>query len=154
MLRCSVCGGSVVRVAKGQRDIYLVCSRAHQRAGCKYQAVRYENAEEPFLRSLQRLLDQWAPRGKDTATIEAEIERLAQNLDVGNSLAEELLDEAVNEKSQTARRRLKEVEEELARYERQLQNLRARRDGIASPAVMRRLDTIQQAATRSFLDGR
>lgn len=146
LIRCARCGGSVVRVAKGQYS-YLVCAEAHQRAGCKYLAVRYENAEEPFVHRL-RFVGDWAPRGTDTAQIEAEIERLAQNIEAGQNIAEELLDEAVTEKSETARRRLKAVEEELAGYEGQLQALRSQREAKSSQTVMRRLTAIQDEATR------
>jgi DNA invertase Pin-like site-specific DNA recombinase len=146
LLRCSLCSGSVIRIAKGQYT-YLVCDRAHQHAGCRYLAVRYEHVEAPFVQRL-KWLQQWAPRGKDTAEIEAEMERLEVNIDEGWGITRELAHEAAEQKTDVARRILHDAQVELAGYEEKLKQLRARRDTMSSPAVLRRIGAIHQAATR------
>src|SRR5262249_48342507 len=45
LLRCAHCGGIVTRMSKGDNNVYLICSRANRRLGCRYQAVRYDDVE-------------------------------------------------------------------------------------------------------------
>jgi DNA invertase Pin-like site-specific DNA recombinase len=149
LVRCSACGGTVVRVSKGPY-VYLVCQKAHLKANCSYLAVKYEDAESAFIERMKWAAD-WAPRGQETAAIEAEIEKLTNNIDAGWDLAREMADIAASEKSEAARRRLRAVEEELAGYEKELRDLQARRDSKTSTAVKRRLEAIQQALTRKPL---
>ena len=76
LLRCARCGDLVTRVVKSSRGaqyIYLICSRAHARAGCEYVAARYNDAEDALARNARWLVDE-APRGRDTADIEVEIQ--------------------------------------------------------------------------------
>ena len=50
---CWRCGGSVTRVAKGNRARpYLVCARAKSGAGCRYQAVPYEPIEKAIKKAV------------------------------------------------------------------------------------------------------
>ncbi len=42
---CGRCGGTMVRIGKNQRDVYLVCSKARVGAGCRYETVRYGDVE-------------------------------------------------------------------------------------------------------------
>jgi DNA invertase Pin-like site-specific DNA recombinase len=146
---CAVCGGTVIRVNKGPYA-YLVCQKAHLRATCRYLAVKYEDAESAFIDRMKQAED-WAPRGQETAAIEAEIEKLTNNIDAGWDLARELADIAASEKSEAARRRLRAVEEELAVYEKELRDLQGRRDGRTNAAVKRRLGAIRHALTQKPL---
>ena len=73
LLRCARCDGSVVRVNKGDYA-YLVFSKAHARAGCEYVAMRYHDAEKRVIETVKGLVAE-APRGRDTADIEAEIKQ-------------------------------------------------------------------------------
>jgi hypothetical protein len=93
-----------------------------------------------------------APRGRDTAEIEAEIERRDVEFDVLIDQAEELADIAATEKSEAARRRLREREAELEKAEEHLRHLRARRDTLASAGVLRRLEAIEHALTQKRLN--
>ena len=150
LLRCARCGGTVVRVAKGDYA-YLVCSKAHARAGCEYLAARYDYAEDALARNAKRLVDE-APRGRDTAEIEAEMQ-LKENLVWALvEQAEELADIAATEKSEVARRRLREREDELEEAREHVRLLRARRDTLASASVLRRLDAIERALTQKSLN--
>jgi DNA invertase Pin-like site-specific DNA recombinase len=149
LLRCAHCEGSVVRVNKGEHA-YLVCERAHQRAACRYLAAKYENAESALIERV-KWLHEWAPRGHDTATIEADIEKLTREIDAGWERAREMAYIAASEKSEAARRQLRAVEEDLAGHERKLRELQVRRDRMTSTAVMRRLDAIRQALSRKPL---
>jgi DNA invertase Pin-like site-specific DNA recombinase len=149
LLRCAHCGGSMVRVSKGE-NAYLLCDKAHQRAACRYLAVKYENAESAFIDRTKRLRE-WAPRGHDAAAIETDIERLTREIDAGWEHAREMAHIAASEKSEAARRQLRAVEEEIAGHERKLRELQVRRDRTTSTAVMRRLDAIRQALTQKPL---
>jgi Recombinase/Recombinase zinc beta ribbon domain len=62
LLKCAHCGGTVTRMVKGARDVYLICSRANRRVGCKYQAVRYRDVERA-LRDNAKVIVEEAPRG-------------------------------------------------------------------------------------------
>jgi hypothetical protein len=62
--------------------------------------------------------------------------------------AEELADIAATEKSEVARRRLREREKELEDAREHGRLLRARRDILASDSVLRRLEAIEKALTR------
>ena len=130
LLRCAQCGGSVVRVSKGAH-VYLICSRAHQRAGCRYLAVRYPDVEERLVEVADALVSN-APRGSDTTDLDGQIERLANGTWVLADQARELADIAANEKSSTARRLLRAKEEELEEAEQTLRTLRSRRDALTS----------------------
>src|SRR5262249_19875516 len=53
---CASCGHSVTRVCK-QEYVYVVCSRAHMRAGsCEYKAVRYDAVEKALRDNVRRLI--------------------------------------------------------------------------------------------------
>jgi DNA invertase Pin-like site-specific DNA recombinase len=150
LLRCARCEGTVVRVAKGDYA-YLVCSKAHARAGCKYLAARYDYAESALTRNAKRLVDE-APRGRETADIEAEMQLKENLVFVLEHEAEELADIAATEKSDIARRRLREREDELEEARGHVRLLRARRDTLASASVLRRLGAIEKALTQKPLN--
>jgi hypothetical protein len=64
-------------------------------------------------------------------------------------MAEELADIAATEKSEVARRRLRERERELEEAREHVRLLRVRRDTLASASVLRRLDAIERALTQN-----
>ena len=66
--------------------------------------------------------------------------------------AEELADIAATEKSEVARRRLREREQELEETREHVRLLRARRDTLASASVLRRLAAIEKALTQKPLN--
>jgi Recombinase zinc beta ribbon domain/Recombinase len=150
LVRCARCGGSVVRVAKGDYA-YLVCSKAHARAGCEYLAARYDYAEDALVRNAKRLVDE-APRGRDTAEIEAEIQHTEGLVWVLEDQAEELAGITATEKSEVARRRLREREQELEEAREYVRALRACRDTLAKASVLRRLEAIEKALTQKRLN--
>jgi DNA invertase Pin-like site-specific DNA recombinase len=150
LLRCGRCGGSVVRITKGDH-VYLVCSKSHARAGCRYLAVQYHNAETA-LRDNARALVSRAPRGINTADIEAQIEQRANEVEGLLNQTRDIADFAASDKSEAARRRLRDVEEQLEAAEEHLRGLRAQRDMVAGTSVMRRLEAVEQALTREPLD--
>jgi hypothetical protein len=67
-------------------------------------------------------------------------------------MAEELADIAATEKSDVARRRLREHERELEEAREHVRLLRVRRDTLASASVLRRLDAIEKALTQKRLN--
>jgi pimeloyl-ACP methyl ester carboxylesterase len=147
VLKCANCGGTVTRVSKGQH-VYLVCSRANQRAkGCRYRAVPYGTAEEAMRVNAKHIVGN-APRGRDTAELEEEIE--GQDVLVGVLLdeAQELLNIYVRDKSEAARQRLQEKEAELRTERAHLSDLSTRRDALTSVNVKRRLDAARSALER------
>ena len=140
LLRCARCGDTVIRVVKSSkargRYVYLVCSKAHARAGCEYLAARYDYAESALARNAKRIVEE-APRGRDTAEIEAEIQLKKNLVWALVDQAEELADIAATEKSEAARRRLRERERELEETREHVRLLRVRRDTLASANVRR-----------------
>jgi DNA invertase Pin-like site-specific DNA recombinase len=150
LLRCARCEGTVVRVAKGDYA-YLVCSKANARAGCEYLAARYDYAESALAHNAKRLVEE-APRGRDTAEIEAEIVRKESEVSAVEDMAEELADIAATERSEVARRRLRERERELEEAREHVRLLKVRRDTLASASVLRRLDAIEKTLTQKRLN--
>jgi DNA invertase Pin-like site-specific DNA recombinase len=154
LLRCARCGDVAIRVVKSNgrgRYVYLVCSKAHARGGCEYVTARYDDAEDALARNAKWIVND-APRGRDTAEIEAEIQLKENGAFVLEDEAEELADIAAIEKSEVARRRLREREQELNEARETVRLLRARRDTLASANVLRRLAAIEKALTQTPLN--
>jgi DNA invertase Pin-like site-specific DNA recombinase len=146
VIKCGRCGGAVVRSTKG-KYVYLVCSRANAKAGCEYQAVRYAHAEHS-LRVNAKAIIEYAPRGRDTAEMDEELRRLDNGVTELIFDTRELVDELVADRSEAARRRLREKEDELEAAQERLRELRTRRDTLAEPSVQRRLAAVQAALER------
>jgi DNA invertase Pin-like site-specific DNA recombinase len=147
VLRCAHCGDTVTRVSKGEY-VYLVCSRANQRAkGCRYVTVPYAEAEAEFRRSASSIIGD-APRGYDTAELEAEVE--GQDVLVGELMDEcqHLLNLTISDKSEAARQRLQAAETELRTERERLRELRAQRETRTSANVLRRLEAVRVALER------
>jgi hypothetical protein len=151
LLKCAHCGGTVTRMSKGSDNVYLICSRANRKLGCKYQAVRYGDAERALLENATVIMQE-APRGQEATEIEQEI----ANLDIVVSdladEARELVDELIRDKSNAKRAALREKERELEEERERLRSLRAHRDTLASPYVARRLQALEHALTRKPLN--
>jgi hypothetical protein len=147
LLRCARCGGAVTRVVKGPDNVYLICSRANRRLGCEYQAVRYEDAERALVENATVVVQE-APRGLDTDAIDQEITNLDEAVSVLGNQARVLVNELVREKSNAKRTELRAKERELDEARERLRDLRARKDTLASPYVMRRLRALEQALIR------
>jgi DNA invertase Pin-like site-specific DNA recombinase len=147
LLKCIHCGGTVTRVAKNSRDVYLICSRAHRRVGCKSQAVRYGDAERALRENAKAIVAD-APRGLETGKIEAEIANLDAVVNAIEDAAQVLVNELIIEKSDAKRRELRAKERELEQARESLRYLRARRDTLAKPYVTRRLRAVEHTLTQ------
>jgi hypothetical protein len=147
------CGSSVVRISKGPRKYaYLLCSRAHAKAkGCDYLPVRYEAVEE-VLRTRAEAIVRSAPRGKNTANLEKDIEDLQGYVDALESDVLLMAEFAAQEKSPTAAKRFRDKERELERRRSELRELRARRETMTPTAVRVRLKALRAALTRDPFD--
>jgi hypothetical protein len=144
LLKCDRCGSTVTRVSKG-KHVYLVCTRANAKAsGCEYRSVPYGQAEGALRRSADIIIE-LAPRGRNTAEIQDQIERLDVLTDVLVDQARDLADEYMSAKSSALRRRLREKEAELERAMDDLRSLRERRDALTTTMVALRLSTMHEA---------
>jgi len=149
-LRCSCCGGLAIRVSKGEH-VYLVCSQAHARGGCRYQAVRYGDVERAMV-SNTRALCNAAPRGERTKALEKE----AWNLDEGildmRREAEDLVDELARTRSNTVRKKLRELEQTIEQADARGRQLRDEIEQISEPFVSKRIARLREALLERPLD--
>jgi hypothetical protein len=128
--------------------VYLVCTRANSKAdGCRYVAVRYRDAEAALRDRAHGVIEN-APRGKDTAQLELEIEQHELKVDVLLDQARDLADELMETKSEAIRRRLRDKDTELEEASGALRHLRERRNTLTSTQVAQRLTTVHEALTR------
>lgn len=139
--KCAHCGGSVTRVSKGDY-VYLICSRAHAKAGCKYQAVPYDEVERA-LRTNALALIQEAPRGEATVELEREIEGHDVKLSEMKDDAKVLLRELRVTNSPTVREALREADRDIKAAERRLRELIDRRERLGTQFVVRRLEALR-----------
>jgi hypothetical protein len=151
VMKCQHCGGTVTRVNKGDR-VYLVCAAAHAKAGtCRYESVPYVEAVSTFKNYLAGTLDS-APRGNNTAEMDAKIERLKGEIDAGEDIVRELLDLTISDKSRSARQRLREAEDEMDRLKETLRDTMEHRDALTSINVLKRLAAVETAITAEPMD--
>jgi len=151
LMKCQHCGGTVTRVNKGDH-VYLVCAAAHAKAGtCRYESVPYADAVGTFKNYLAETLDS-APRGNDTAEMDAKVERLRGEVDAGEDTVEELLDLTISNKSRSARQRLRDAEDELDRLKKSLRETMERRDALTSANVSKRLAAVETALRAEPMD--
>src|ERR1700730_11325140 len=122
LAKCSHCGSSVIRVSKGDY-IYLLCSRAHAKAGCKYQAVHYKEVEQALRLNVEVLIDE-APRGSSKENLEDQIANLDTGLSELKDEAKELLRDFRATRSPTMRSALTEAERNIELMENKLTALR------------------------------
>jgi DNA invertase Pin-like site-specific DNA recombinase len=150
LMKCGHCGATVTRVNKGEH-VYLLCTKAHAKAGCRYQTVRYADTEERFCEYADWLIDH-APRGRDTSEIEQQIEYWENTVFACEDEAKDLAELAREERSAGARRAWQEAEKNHARAQEQLKKHIADRDRLTSKTVTRKLEAIRTALTRKPLD--
>jgi len=148
--KCSHCAGSVIRVSKGD-CVYLVCSRAHAKGGCKYQAVHYSDVERA-LRDNAEAIFEAAPRGRDTTDIDIEIASCDEHLSWLKDTAKALVEELAEHRSEAVRGQLRVKEAQIADAEKQLGDLRARRDALGAPYVLKRLKQMRDALVQEPFD--
>ena len=142
----------MVRVSKGSDNIYLLCSRAHEKAkGCEYLAVRYQDVVAALTVNAKAIIAD-APGGKDTTAIEDEIHNLDAYLDVLADDVQDLADLAAHDRSPTATKRFREKERELERGRKELRELRVRKDTLTPASVRTRLEKLQTALLREPFD--
>lgn len=145
---CATCGHAVTRVAKGDY-VYLVCSRANMKAaGCDYKAVRYDTVDKALREGARHLIKE-APRGKSTTALEKEIEELQANADRVEQWVFDLIDLSVRDRSPNASQRRASAERELKALQKQLRDLRARRDTMTTASVKDRLKAVEHVLTKS-----
>jgi hypothetical protein len=120
MMRCSHDGATVSRVSKGEY-IYLICNKANAKAANHpLQAVRYELVEGTF-RRLARGIIANAPRTTDT-DLEEQIRQWGVNIDAGEGIVRDLVEELLDNKSPAIRQRLQHAEAELEKYRDELRS--------------------------------
>jgi hypothetical protein len=150
------CGASIIRVSKGRSKgklyVYLLCSKAHDRAkGCEYLPVRYQDVVDALTVNAKAIVSD-APAGRDTDAIEADIRNLEAYLDALSDDVEGLADLAARERSPTATRRFRDKERNLQQARKELRELRARKETLTPASVRTRLQALQAALQRDPLD--
>lgn len=150
LMKCGHCGATVTRMTKGEH-IYLVCTKATVKAGCRYQTVRYPEVEARFCDVVEWLVDN-APRGQDTSEIEERIAKMQATADHFAGMTLTYAEILAEERSEGARKALRQAETKATEAEEQLRVLRAERDRKAAKAVNRKLEAVRVALTRRPLD--
>lgn len=147
VMKCARCGGAVVRVSKGEH-VYLACGKAHAKAnGCKYQAVRYQDVESAIREGAQAIFDE-APRGQEDGEMELQLAGMEEDVSELGARARSIADELLREPSEVLRGKLREAEAELVAARDVLRRLRGRRDALAAPYVLKRLEVLKDALQR------
>jgi hypothetical protein len=113
--------------------------------------VPYEEAADELRRTIDYTIEQ-APRGKNTAEIEREIDGLQAYLDATVTDIQELLRARIEDKSAAAQRALREAEEKYETIADTLRDRRDRRDALASANVTARLTAVREALTAEPMD--
>jgi hypothetical protein len=134
VVKCGRCGGTVTRLSKGDY-VYLVCSKAHAKADCKYNGA----VEETLKANIDRLIDD-APRGKNTEESELQIRGLDEEVSTLGEEAQALLDEWLETRSPSIRLKQREKAVSWDAATKRLRDVRERRDRLAQPFVSQRLE--------------
>lgn len=87
---CPLCASTMARVSKNKAKgwVYLVCQRAKQGAGCKYNAVRYDRVEPVIHSKINRLIDA-CPSGDDS--LDEKITEAKQQLEANEQSVERIM---------------------------------------------------------------
>lgn len=141
--KCSKCGSTVVRLSKGEY-VYLVCSRAHAKGTCEYKAVPYGEVESAVIENWSALVDE-APRGADTAEVEADILSTDEALSALRDASMALTDDFVETRNPTFRARLRDLSREIEEEEQALKALMEKRDRLSAPYLLRRVEALGAA---------
>lgn len=150
MACCPECGGTMSRVKKTEKDVYLICSKAKASAGCKYVSVRYEWTELALFHHVDWIeaektggtdnLDALiaATRVRDEAA--AEVERMVRTV-------------ADNPGSVAVKAMLAHTEAELLKAEDDLREAEAKADQTSGPMVETRIKRLGEALSREDVAG-
>lgn len=141
--KCGLCGSTMTRVTKG-KYVYLVCTKAHAKAGCEYLSVPYENVEKSFRVNIDTLVN-FAPKGGDTAELEGIIRELEDELDSLRIDAQFLLDQFRQTKNPLMGQELEAQNERIKAKGSELIETRKQRDARASRYVSARLEAMREA---------
>lgn len=141
--KCGRCGASFVRVSKGTYT-YLVCSRAHAKAGCEYLAVPYGAVEGALISHMETLVNE-APKGGATDGLDREIDSLNLAIETLLSDGEFMTNEFRRSRSPTIGAQIAALDDQLRARRLKLEEVRRRRDALASQYVAQRLETLQEA---------
>jgi DNA invertase Pin-like site-specific DNA recombinase len=142
LVKCARCGGTVTRLSKGEY-VYLVCSKAHAKADCKYMALPYSDVEEALTTNIDAVIED-APRGADTDQLDMQIRGLDELVSELGEEAQTLLDEWLETRSPTVRAAQHAKEIEWKKATKRLTEARERRDRLAQPFVMQRLTKLRE----------
>lgn len=151
VLHCARCNGLVFRTSKGEANVYLVCSRAHAHAGCKYQAVRYDDVVSALATNARAIVSD-APRGEATAALEAQIRNLDDSIFAMTEDARTLVDELTTNRSDSVRAKLRELELQIQEGRDELVRLTGRLEALSGPYVTKRLAKLQAVLTAPRTD--
>ncbi len=141
--RCGLCGSTMTRVAKG-KYVYIVCTKAHAKAGCEYLAVPYGTVEESLRAHIGTLID-CAPKGGETAELEVLITGLEDQIDDLRTDGRLLLDEFRRSRSPLIGSEIAAVDDKIKLKGAELDEARRQRDAQASRFVIQRLNEMREA---------
>jgi hypothetical protein len=150
VVKCSCCGGSMIRLRKRNCD-YLVCSKAHARAGCKYLTLWLTSVEGALTANAERIYEE-APRGGQAAVHDEQLASLDALVDELADEARDLTSELVATKSPSIRQRLAAVDAQLQEARDQLREAGELRARAASPFVAKRLEAMRDTLLATPLD--
>jgi DNA invertase Pin-like site-specific DNA recombinase len=150
VIKCARCSGTVTRLSKGEY-VYLVCSKAHAKGGCKYLAVPYGAVEQALTDNLDALIED-APRGRDTEELELQIRGLDEHVSELGEEARALLDDWLETRSPTIRQEQRAKELAWTKATERLREARERLDRLAQPFVVQRLKALEEALKKRPLD--
>ncbi|WP_051677613.1 recombinase family protein [Bradyrhizobium sp. URHD0069] len=148
--KCVKCGSTVLRVSKGEY-VYLVCTRASAKGDCEYKAVPYSEVETAMIENWRVLVEE-APRGADTDEIDTDIINAEEALSTLRDTYNLFADEFAETRSFSSRTRMREAARELESEEQALKDLKARRDRLSAPYVLKRIEALGTALQAQPLD--
>lgn len=143
LAHCPLCGGTMTRVSKGATvragRPYLVCARAKVGAGCRYRAVKLEEAEEALIRNAGWLLAT-APSGD--ASVDDRIKDVELQASVLSDQINTLVTELAEQPSPAVRARLAEYEGLLEQLRSEERDLWALHGTVSGPSLQSRIDDL------------
>lgn len=145
LARCGLCGAAMTRVYKGRKGgkPKLVCTAAKAGAGCTYQAVSVEEVEKAIIESAGYLVGT-APIGDEG--LDAELRALETLREAVSEQLENVADAiASGGDSPTLRTRLRALETERDRREKEHEALLGKMAAVSRPTVERRLEVAASA---------
>jgi DNA invertase Pin-like site-specific DNA recombinase len=121
LVRCALCGGTMIRVQKGKRSRpHYVCAAAKTGAGCEYHSAR----EDILVGAIEHNASWIAAQIPDAhEEVEQEIKKLEGQLEDIEHVASVLVDQIIEEPSEILRERLRETEKARIEAQEALQRL-------------------------------